>query len=97
MKVSFAPSARQDFIDIFDYIATDNLAVAEAFADDLESACRKLAEFPRRFPVIGQIGGRDVHRRPYLDYVILYFVSGTDVRVTRILDGGRDVDSLLDP
>jgi len=41
------PSARQDVLDIYDYIAADNPDAADRFVEELYQAFDHLATFPR--------------------------------------------------
>ena len=52
MKLVLSPAARQDLLDIGDYIADDNPVRALSFVDELEEACKGLLEAPLRFPLI---------------------------------------------
>ena len=96
MKVTFAPSARDDLYAVFDFIAADSPAVAEAFIEELTDICRSLDIHPRRFPVIGSLAGREVRRRAYVDYIILYVREGDEVRIAHVVQGSRNIASLLD-
>ena len=45
--VNFKPSARQDLLEIEEFIAEDNLTTAKAFVDMMQQKCYVLAEFPQ--------------------------------------------------
>lgn len=45
-QVEFAPQARHDLIDIFNYIAGDDAVRAEAFVGRIEQRCNALLDFP---------------------------------------------------
>jgi toxin ParE1/3/4 len=93
--VIFTPQAQRDLAAIADYIAADNPRRAVTFIEQLEQRCMALAKAPhapRRFPQLGA----DAHILPYRHYVILYRDLATEVSITRILHGARDIMALID-
>ena len=98
-RVRLAEDAEQDLIDIYRYIAhQDSLESADYVLDQLESLCSRLAELPERGHVppeldrIGVTNYREVHFKPYR---VIYEAIRQDVFVHCILDGRRDMLSLL--
>lgn len=90
MKVSFAPAAQSDLIDIAVYIAEDNPDRALSFVDELEARCFKL----------GQQQGLGTHRAdlidglrmlPYGRYLIFYREQASALRIERIMHSARDI------
>jgi plasmid stabilization system protein ParE len=55
MKIVFSPAARQDLLEIGDYIARDNPTRALSFVDELEEACKGLLDAPLRVPLIQEL------------------------------------------
>lgn len=99
-RVRIVEDAEQDLIDIYNYLAThDSVDNATYVLDKLESACLRLAELPLRGHVppeldrIGVTAFREVHFKPYR---VIYQVIGQDVVVHCVLDGRRDMESLLE-
>lgn len=99
-RVRISEDAEQDLIDIHTYIARhDSLGNADYVLDELESLCQRLAELPSRGHVppeldrIGVVAYREVHFKPYR---VVYQITGQDVFVHCVLDGRRDMQSLLE-
>ena len=92
--VIFKPVAKRDLAGIADYIAVDNPRRAVTFIEELEERCMALAKAPhapRQFPQLGA----DAHILPYQNYIILYRDLPTEVSITRILHGARDIMALI--
>ncbi len=99
-RVRVVEDAEQDLMDVHYYVAThDSPESATRVIDRLESLCVRLAEFPFRghFPPelerIGVTTFREVHFKPYR---IIYEVIGSEVFIHCVLDGRRDLNSLLE-
>lgn len=99
-RVRPTADAEQDLIDIYRYIAlNDSAENAEYVLDQLESLCSRLADLPERGHVpaeldrIGVTNYREVNFKPYR---VIYEVIRQDAYVHCILDGRRDIPSLLE-
>ena len=99
-RVRLAEEAEQDLVDIYRYLAThDSVEKAAYVLDQLESLCCSLAELPLRChipPELDRIGVRnylEVHFKPYR---VVYEVVRRDVFIHCVLDGRRDMLSLLE-
>jgi toxin ParE1/3/4 len=99
-RVRLAQDAEQDLIDIYRYIAIHDSAEKAAYLlDQLESLCSRLTELPERGHVppeldrIGVTNYREVHFKPYR---VIYEVIKQDVFIHCIIDGRRDMQSLLE-
>ena len=99
-RVRIAEEAEQDLIDIYSYVAIhDSVEKAAYVLDQLEPLCSSLAELPLRGHIpseldrIGVTNYREVHFKPYR---VIYEVIGQDVFVHCVLDGRRDMQSLLE-
>lgn len=89
----FAPSARQDLLDIFDYIARDKPIAAANWIDKIEEKCALIATMPglgEKRPEYGQYIRSSIVGR----YVIFYRPVDDGIEVVRVISGGRDVRSL---
>ena len=98
--VRLAEEAERDLIDIYRYIAThDTVESAERVLAGLEALCASLAELPGRGHIppelerIGVMNFREVHFKPYR---VIYEIAGHNVFIHCILDGRRDMQSLLE-
>lgn len=97
----WTPAAREDLIEIYNYIGLDNLSAAERIFDAVQSRIELLANYPR-------MGVRRADIRPSTrmliegPYLILYEThpdseSGpiNQVEIVRIVDGRRNLKNLL--
>jgi len=99
-RVRLTEDAEQDLIDIYRYIALhDSVENADYVLDQLESLCSRLTDLPERGHVppeldrIGVTNYREVNFKPYR---VIYEVIRQDVFIHCILDGRRDMPSLLE-
>jgi toxin ParE1/3/4 len=99
-RVRVSEEAEQDLIDIYRYVTIrDSVERAAYVLDQLEPLCSTLAELPMRGNIppelarIGVTNYREVHFKPYR---VIYEVVGQDVFVHCVLDGLRDMQSLLE-
>lgn len=82
--------AEQDLLDIWLYIATDNIDAADRVIDQIDAACRTLA----RSPGLGQSRpelGQDVRSFPVRSYLVFYRKAPPTIQVLRVLHGARDI------
>jgi toxin ParE1/3/4 len=98
-EVLLSEQAERDIEDIYRTIAEhDDVKKADRILAALEKACRALAEFPERgnapkeLQPLGIAEFREVHYKPYR---VIYRIFGTRVVVYCVLDGRRDMQSLL--
>jgi len=99
-RVRIVEDAERDLIDIYHYVElNDSPENAVYILEQLESLCLRLVELPRRGHVppelnrIGVTDYREVHFKPYR---IIYQIIGQDIYVHSVLDGRRDILSLLE-
>ena len=88
------PRAADDLIDIWDYIADDNVARADAFIDDADAQFRLLAEQPMLGRAREELGP-GVRSFPLGRYVIFYEVIPDGIAIVRVLHGARDFGPLF--
>jgi len=98
-RVRLTADAEQDLIEIYRYIALhDSSENADYVLNQLESHCSRLTELPERGHVppeldrIGVTNYREVYFKPYR---VIYEAIRQDVFIHCILDGRRDMPSLL--
>ena len=99
-RVRLTNEAEQDLIDIYRYVATlDSVEAADHLLDELETLCSRLSSLPQRGHVPAELervavtAYREVHFKPYR---VVYEIIGREVFVHCILDGRRDMQSLLE-
>lgn len=89
----FAPSTRQDLLDIFDYIAHDKPVAAAGWIDRIEAKCKLIAatpDFGERRPEYGaEIRSSVVGR-----YGIFFRPAQDGIEVVRVVAGDRDLRSI---
>lgn len=99
-RVRLSREAELDLADIYHYIAShDSVTNADYVLEQLESLCSRLTELPERGhipPELDRIGitrYREVRFKPYR---VIYEVIRLEVFIHCILDGRRDMPSLLE-
>lgn len=98
-EVLLTDGAEQDLEAIYDYIAQfDGLAPANFVLDALLKAVESLSRFPQRGShpreLLG-LGVKEYRQVFFKPYRVIYRVSGDQVIVYLIVDGRRDMQSLL--
>ena len=98
-EVLLSEDAERDIEDIHRYVARhDAVGKADRLLVALEEACLGLSELPKRGNVpkellpLGMTEFREVHYKPYR---LIYRIIGGKVVVYCVLDGRRDMQSLL--
>jgi toxin ParE1/3/4 len=93
-----APAAR-DLEDIYDYVsAQSGVSRADELFEGIVKAVAELSSYPQRGNIpkeldrLGLSGFRELHHKPYR---IFYRADGAEVAVYCILDGRRDMATLL--
>jgi toxin ParE1/3/4 len=95
-KVIFRPSAENDLVRLYDYIAAQGGdSIAGQYIDRIEAACLSLSAFPQ-----GGVPRDDIRRGlRTLAFerraLIVYDIRGRTVRILYILAGGRDLDRIF--
>ncbi|MBA2351664.1 MAG: type II toxin-antitoxin system RelE/ParE family toxin [Burkholderiales bacterium] len=89
------PLAGADIAEIWDYVAEDSIAQADAWVDRQEARLRLLSTRP----LMGR--SRDelspgLRSMPFGRYVIFYDALPDGIDVVRILHSGRDIDAVFE-
>lgn len=99
-RVRVTEDAEQDLVDIYRYIVLqDSVENADHVLDQLEALCSRLTELPERGHVpseLDRIGVTNYREVAFKPYRAIYEVIRQDVFVHCILDGRRDMFSLLE-
>ncbi|HEX4961151.1 MAG TPA: type II toxin-antitoxin system RelE/ParE family toxin [Thermoanaerobaculia bacterium] len=90
------PAAREDLVEIYDYISKDSPNAARRVLAELRSAMSKLA----RMPELGHFR-RDLASEPFrfwsvYSYLVIYRSEARPIQVLRVLHGARDVRAILE-
>ena len=93
MRVRFAAIARQEFVEISDYIATENRSATRRYIAGLKAHCEALRHFPKRFTACPEFGS-GLRRTRYRSHDFYYSVEGEIVLIERIVHAMRDTSNL---
>jgi toxin ParE1/3/4 len=98
-SVVFDISAGEDLVDIYKYVATnESIERADKLYLSLRSACRGLKTLPYRGHIppelfeVGVVEYRKIRCKPYR---IFHSIEDNRVKVHCILDGRRDIQTVL--
>lgn len=99
-RVRLTEDAEHDLIDVYRYITLhDSAENADYVLDQLESLCSRLTELPERGhipPELDRIGVTNYREINFKPYRVIYEVIRQDVFIHCVLDGRRDIPSLLE-
>jgi toxin ParE1/3/4 len=93
-RLVFTPLAETDLLGILEYIAEHHPLTAMKVVERIRDICGKLRQFPEMGQPRPEFAG-SLRSFPIQRWVIFYRVAGDTVEVHRVLDGARDLDSLL--
>ena len=98
-RVRVVDEAEHDLVDIYRYVALhDSVEAADHLLDELEKLCTSLSMTPQRGHIppelerVAVTSFLEVHLKPYR---VIYEIRGSQVFVHCVLDGRRDLQSLL--
>ncbi|AKU11400.1 plasmid stabilization system protein [Azoarcus sp. CIB] len=98
-EVLLTQGAEQDLESIHDYIAEfDCVANANHVLDQLMAVVEGLAHFPERGShpkELAALGIKEYRQTAFKPYRVIYRVSGSQVVIYLIVDGRRDMQSVL--
>ena len=94
-RYQISPPARQDLIDIRDFIAKDNRAAARKALTRIRAACRMLAKRPQVGHLRADLASEPLRFWPVYSYLIIYRPNSKPIEVVRVLHGARDVSAIL--
>jgi toxin ParE1/3/4 len=97
--VLLTQDAQDDLQDLYDYIAEhDSPLKADGVLAKLETVVESLGRFPARGTItkeLRDIGIRDYREVYFKPYRVIYRVLGSKVYVYLVVDGRRDMQTLL--
>lgn len=96
-KVKIYPTAKQDLLEIIDYLNTLSREAALRYYDLLTEEIASLSTMPERYPRPKDLAlaAKGYRYLVVKNYLVFYVVSGDTVQIRRILYGRRDYLSLL--
>lgn len=92
--VTFSPQARQDLVDIGDYIAQDSLANARRFVAKLKEQCLRIGHAPMGYRSRDDLAS-GMRVAPCGHYVIFFREIDGTVRIERVLHGARNLPVVI--
>ena len=97
--VVFDKNAEDDLFDIYAYVAVnDSVERADRLFAAIRRTCLKLKTLPHRGnipPELFEVGVIEFRELRYKPYRIIYSIEASVVNVHCVLDGRRDVQTLL--
>ncbi|ADE16666.1 plasmid stabilization system [Nitrosococcus halophilus Nc 4] len=86
--------AEEDLIEVWMYIAQENVAAAERLLDEIDAKCRLLAEHPRLGAARPDIAP-ELRYLPISNYLLLYREIDQGIELVRVVHGARRLDQLF--
>ncbi len=90
-----SPQARLDLIEIWTYIAEDDIEVADQVRDRLHEAILKIAVMPYIGHLREDLVDEPLRFWPVYNYLIIYRADADPLEIVRILSSRRDIRALL--
>lgn len=93
MAIYFTPKAESDLISIWEYIAEENSALADAYIRKIQAVCLLLENQPG-MGVQRDLLAEKLRLMPFERYNIYYLAHNTDVTIIRIRHSAQDPSAL---
>jgi toxin ParE1/3/4 len=93
-RVLRTSKAEEDLLEIWSYIADDNIDAADEFLDQIVATCRTLSDNPAAGRSRDELAQR-LRSFPLGNYVIFYRPLEDGIVVIRVLHGARDLPGIL--
>jgi toxin ParE1/3/4 len=98
-NVLFDLDAEEDLFDIYRYVVlNDSIERADKLYTSIKKTCYKLKLYPHRGNIpseLFEIGVVEFRELRYKPYRIIYSIESTSVMVHCVLNGRRDIQSIL--
>ena len=97
-RVRWTETARRDLSEIVEYIAADNPSAALAVLEKIQQRAERLVHQPARGRIVPELRHIEVfHYRELIEtpWRIVYRIGHTQVLVLGVLDGRRDLETVL--
>ena len=91
----YSPEARLDLLEIWEFIARDNLDAADRVEEELQKAISMLARSPELGHWRCDLTSKPVRFWPFYSYLIVYLPDSRPLAIVRILSGYRDIAEML--
>ena len=94
-QYQISPPARQDLIDIRNFIAKDNRAAARKVLARIRATCRMLAKRPQVGHLRTDLASEPLRFWPIYSYLIIYRPDSKPIEIVRVLHGARDISAIV--
>jgi plasmid stabilization system protein ParE len=91
----FSPEARLDLLEVWEYIARDNISAADGVVLAIHEAAAMLASNPDLGHTRKDLTSKQMRFWPVHSYLIIYDPTVRPIEIVRILSGYRDLAVLL--
>lgn len=91
----YSSEARQDLLEIWEFIAQGDLDAADRVEREIEQAVTRLAANPQLGHFRRDLTSKPVRFWPLYSYLIIYNPESRPLEVVRVLSGYRDLAALL--
>lgn len=91
----FSTRARQDMLDLWDYIAQDDLDAADQTRASIEDAIRNLVVLPGMGHRRDELASETLRVWPVGQYLIIYRPETKPLEIVRVVSGYRDLAALF--
>lgn len=86
--------AKNDLIDIWSYIALDNIDAADRFIERIYNLCETISKNPEMGRERNELSP-NLRSFPIKRYVVYYRIQNKNTEVIRVLSGYRDISSIF--
>jgi len=91
----FARPAQRDLLEIWEFIARDDVDAADRVLREIEDAVEHLADMPRSGRLRNDLTDEPLRSWPVYSYLIFYRPETSPLEVVRVVSGYRDLPELF--
>jgi toxin ParE1/3/4 len=94
MNIKISDLAQVDLLDIWDFLAAQNVVKADHFLDSITAQFAQFITFPEMGRCRTEFG-KDYRSFVVGDYLIFYRILGETIEISRVLHGSRNLEDFL--
>ncbi|MDI6793505.1 MAG: type II toxin-antitoxin system RelE/ParE family toxin [bacterium] len=91
MRIDWSLTAKKRLVEIFDYIAQDNVQAAARFTKQLKEQTKKLSRFPKIGRVVPEINIPNIREIIFGNYRIIYQIQKKSIYILTIRHGAQQL------